>query len=137
MTPTVKNILGLVAGIIIGSAVNYATLAIGQMIIPPPEGADLSSVEGMKETIHLFSNKHFIMPFIAHALGTLVGAFVASRIAYDRKMFYAIVVGIFFLIGGALMAFNLPAPMTMEVLDVALAYIPMAWLGGRLGSRKS
>ncbi len=137
MTPTVRNILGLVAGIIAGSAINYVLIILGNTFVPPPEGADASTVEGLKESIHLFSAKHFIMPLLAHAGGTLVGAFVASKICYDKKMFYAIVVGIFFLVGGLMMAFSIPAPIGFEIADIAIAYIPMAWLGGYLGKGKN
>ena len=41
-------------------------------LIPPPEGADVTTLEGLKTSMHLFQPKHFLMPFLAHALGTLL-----------------------------------------------------------------
>ncbi|MGB5553235.1 MAG: hypothetical protein WBM83_01160 [Flavobacteriaceae bacterium] len=130
MNATVKNILAVVAGLIIGSIVNMGIVMISGSVIPPPEGGDVTTMEGLKATIHLFEPKHFIMPFLAHALGTLVGAFVAAKIAATRKMTMALLIGVFFLIGGAINNYMLSGPMWFTALDILGAYIPMAYIGG-------
>ena len=135
MNATIKNILAVIAGLILGSAVNMGLVMISGSIIPPPEGADVTTMEGLKESIHLFQPKHFLFPFLAHALGTLVGAFVAGLIAANKKMTFALVVGILFLIGGIINTFMIPAPIWFNVLDLFMAYIPMAWFGGKLAMR--
>ena len=81
MNPIVKNILAVVTGIIIGGGLNMGIIMISGKIIPPPDGADLTTMEGLKASMHLLQPKHFIMPFLAHALGTFVGALLASIIA--------------------------------------------------------
>ena len=43
-------------------------------IISPPKGVDVTTMEGLKAYLHLFEPKHFIFPFLAHALGTFAGA---------------------------------------------------------------
>lgn len=136
MNVTIKNILAVIAGLIIGSIVNMGIIMISGSIISPPEGADVTTMEGLKESIHLFQPKHFIFPFLAHALGTLVGAFVTALIAANHKIKFALAIGAIFLIGGIVNAFMLPAPTWFIVLDVTVAYIPMAWLGGKLANRK-
>jgi uncharacterized membrane protein YqgA involved in biofilm formation len=132
MNSTVKNILAVVAGLVIGSIVNMGLITISGSIIPPPEGVDNTTMEGLKESMHLFQPKHFIFPFLAHALGTLVGAFIASKIATTRKMTFAMVIGVFFLIGGITSVMMLPSPTWFSILDIVVAYIPMAWIGGKL-----
>ena len=82
--------------------------------------------------MHLFGPQNFIMPFLAHALGTLAGAFLAALLAGSRKMMLALLVGVFFLIGGIMNVFMLPSPVWFTIVDLGLAYIPMGWLGGRL-----
>lgn len=119
-------------GIIVGSIVNMALISVSGSIIPPPEGADVTTMEGLKAAMHLFEPKHFIFPFLAHALGTFVGAFIAARIAANRKMNYAIGVGIFFLLGGIANVYLLPSPTWFAIVDLAGAYIPMAYVGGNL-----
>lgn len=132
MNPILRNILAVIAGAILGGVVNMGIITVSGSIIPPPEGADITSSEGLKESIHLFKPINFLMPFLAHALGTLVGAFIAALIAATHKIKMALVVGFFFLIGGISMVFMVPSPTWFTILDLAVAYIPMAWIGGKL-----
>ena len=135
MNPIIKNILAVIAGLVIGSIVNMSLITISGSIIPPPDGADVTTMEGLKAVMHLFEPKHFIFPFLAHALGTGVGAFVAALIAANNKMVFAFVIGAAFLLGGIANVFMLPAPLWYNVVDLAGAYIPMAWLGWKLAER--
>ena len=137
MNLTVKNILAVVAGIIIGGIVNMGLINISGSIIPPPEGVDNTTMEGLKESMHLFQPKHFIFPFLAHALGTLVGAFIAAKIAATRKMTFALVIGAFFLLGGITSVMMLPSPTWFSILDIVVAYIPMDYIGGKLAIGKT
>jgi hypothetical protein len=69
------------------------------------------------------------MPFLAHAVGTLVGALAGSVIAVSRRSVVAYAIGTFFLFGGIAASVMIPAPKWFIVLDLATAYLPMAWLG--------
>jgi len=133
MPAWVRNLLAVVAGFVLGSIVNMGIIMMSGSIIPPPAGADNTTMEGLQASIHLFEPKHFIFPWLAHALGTFVGAYLAARFAATRKMGMALIVGILFLIGGIMNIFFIPAPVAFLVLDLTLAYLPMAYLGGRLG----
>ncbi|MBK9107657.1 MAG: hypothetical protein IPM92_04555 [Saprospiraceae bacterium] len=135
MNPTIKNILAVVAGIIVGSIVNMSLISISGSVIPPPEGADVTTMEGLKATLALFQPKHFIMPFLAHALGTLAGAFVAAKFAAERPFLCGMVVAAFFLMGGIANVFMLPSPMWFNILDLVGAYLPMGFLGIKLVMR--
>ncbi|MCW8896700.1 MAG: hypothetical protein OQJ96_10215 [Flavobacteriales bacterium] len=132
MHPILRNILAVVVGLVVGSAVNMGIIMISGSIIPPPNGADITTMEGLKSTMHLFGPEHYIFPFLAHALGTLVGAFVAAKIAATNKIKFALAIGIFFFLGGAINAYMLPAPIWFLILDLAGAYFPMAYLGRKL-----
>lgn len=137
MNPILRNILAVLAGLVIGNLVNMGIIMISSFVIPLPEGADITTNEGLKASIHLFEPKHFVMPFLAHALGTLAGAFAAALFAANNKMRIGIGIGVFFLIGGIAAAFMFPAPTWFIVADLALAYIPMGYLGWILaGARK-
>ena len=128
-----RNILAVIAGIIIGSIVNMGLIMVGTMAVPAPDGADVSTMEGLKEAMHLFKPINFLFPFLAHTLGTLVGAIVAALIAGSRKMLFAIIIGFVFLLGGIYNVINLPSPLWFSVLDLVVAYIPMGLLGGKIG----
>ncbi len=136
MNSTVRNILAVVLGLIIGSIVNMGIIMMSGFIIPPPEGGDVSTMEGLKQTMHLFEPKHFIFPFLAHALGTLFGAIIASLVAATHKVKFALSIGFLFLIGGITNVFMLPSPIWFTVVDLVGAYIPMAYLGSKLVLKK-
>lgn len=132
-----KNILAVVAGLIVGSLVNGALISISGSIIAPPEGVDVKTLEGLKSGIHLFEPKHFLFPFLAHALGTFVGALLATLIAATHKFKFAMAIGVLFFLAGIANVMMLPAPMWFNVTDIALAYLPMAFLAHKLVARKN
>ena len=137
MNATVRNVLAVIVGIIVGIIVNMGTIMISGSIIPPPEGADMNTIEGMKAAMPMLTAKHFIMPFLAHALGSFVGALVAALIAKTHKMWFAIGIGIFTMLGGIAAAAMLPAPLWFEAVDLIFAYIPTAYLAGKIALAKS
>ncbi len=133
MNPILRNFLAVIAGIVFGSIVNMTIVMISGSIIPPPEGAVITTTEGLKSSLHLFGPQHFLMPFLAHAIGTLVGALLAAIIAATHKMKFAMAIGFFFLLGGIANIYMLPSPIWFSLIDLVAAYIPMAYLGGKLG----
>lgn len=136
MNPIIRNILAVLAGVVIGNIVNMGIIMISGSVIPPPEGADVTTSEGLQASIHLFEPKHFVFPFLAHALGTLVGALVAALVAANNKMKLAMGVSVFFLIGGISAVFMFPSPTWFIVFDLVVAYIPMGYLGWKLAGGK-
>ena len=135
MPDLLRNVLAVIAGIVIGGAVNSALIAVGPSLVPPPAGVDVSSAEGLARGIHLFEPRHFVMPFLAHAVGTLVGALTAYLIAARHEARLAYVIGVVFLCGGIAASFLIPAPAWFIALDLIVAYLPMAWLAARIGAR--
>lgn len=137
MNSTIKNILVVIAGLFIGSIVNMSIILGGTSFIGFPEGVDPTDVDSIKNGIHLFEPKHFLMPFLAHALGVLIGAFFTARFGASKKIVLAMTVGGLFLLGGISNSFSIPAPMWFNVLDLVVAYIPMAYLGYKLGAKEN
>jgi hypothetical protein len=134
MRHTLRNVMALLAGIVVGGAVNMALVTAGPSLIPPPGGVDVSNVDSLSKSMHLFEPRHFLTPFLAHAAGTLVGALVAYLIAATYKARIAFAIGVVFLCGGVAASFMIPAPAWFIALDLLAAYIPMAWLGIRIGT---
>jgi hypothetical protein len=130
-----RNILAVVVGLVIGGFVNMALVTLSPSLIPPPAGVDVNDAESLAKGIHLFEPRHFIMPLLAHALGTLVGALVVYLIAATYRLQMAYVIGAVFLCGGVAASFMIPAPTWFIALDLLAAYLPMAWLGVQLGRR--
>lgn len=125
----IRNILALILGIFIGSFINMALINLGPSIIPTPEGFDITTEEGLKNGMLLLEPQNFIFPFLAHALGTLSGAFIAAILAKTYRKTFALIIGVLFFAGGAYMVSILAAPLWFNILDLVVAYIPMAYLG--------
>jgi hypothetical protein len=130
-----RIILAVVVGFVVGSVVNMALITVSGKVIPPPVGADVTTMEGLKASLHLFETRHFVSPFLAHALGTLVGAAVACWLAPQKSPVAAYIVGGLFMLGGIANTFMLPAPTWFIAVDLLLAYLPSAWLGQALVKR--
>jgi len=131
MNSILKNILAIVIGWLTGSIVNMGLIKLGQLVMPI-DGVDPNNMEAMTEVMPTLSFEYFIFPFLAHALGTFIGALVAASITTNRKMAYAMGIGILFLLGGIMINYLLTGPTWFTVVDLLLAYIPMAWIGGKL-----
>ena len=94
----------------------------------------MSTMEGIAAAMPLMQAKHFLVPFLAHALDSFVGALVAALIAVSHKMGIALGIGAFTMLGGIYMAYILPAPLWFEAVDLIFAYIPTAWIAGKLAT---
>ena len=136
MNPILRNILAVVAGWLGGSIVNMGLIKMGHSILPIA-GIDPNDMEALAEVMPTLEPKYFIFPFLAHALGTLVGALIAGVIAANNKMKFSLAIGGLFLLGGIAVNYMLTGPMWFTVVDILLAYIPMAWIGGKLALKMS
>lgn len=137
MNPILKNILAVIVGTFCGAMINGLLILNSAKIIAPPKGADLTTAEGLTAAMSLMEPRHFLTPFLAHALGTLIGAFLTAKIAATYKMPLAILVGLLFFIGGTINVMMLPSPLWFNVVDLVGAYFPMAWIGGKLSGAGS
>lgn len=135
MMTILRNILAVVIGLAVGGGVNMSLILIGPYVIPAPAGVDVTDAQSLSTSMHLFKPEHFVFPFLAHALGTLAGALVAFLIAASYRSVFAYVVGAVSLAGGIAATFMIPAPIWFITLDLAVAYIPMAWFGTQIGRR--
>ena len=63
-------------------------------------------------------------------------ALVAAGIAANNKIKLAMVIGVLFLIGGIYAVSMIPAPMWFNVTDLVGAYLPMAFIAGKIMSSK-
>ncbi len=134
MHPILRNILAAILGWFGGSAINMGLVQIGNNVFPIG-GIDPNDMEALAALMPSLGPEHFIFPFLAHALGTLVGAALAYLLAASHKMKFALGIGCFFLLGGLAVNYMLPGPIWFAVADILIAYIPMAWLGGTIAQK--
>ena len=128
-----KDIGIVLLGLILGGTLNMLLVQAGMIVFPAPEGIDISTEAGLKSAMTIMSPIHFIFPFLAHALGTLFGAWFAIRFTKYKHISAAYSIGMLFLLGGIMMVFSVGGPTWFIMMDLTLAYLPMAWLGYKLG----
>lgn len=129
----IKVIGMIILGLIIGAIVNMGLVELGGMLITPPIGADLTTEAGLQSAMSLMTPIHFLFPFLAHAFGTCSGAWFVTKFTKSQYTLAAYAIGIFFLIGGIMMVATVGGPTWFIIVDLTLAYLPMAWLGHRIG----
>jgi hypothetical protein len=130
-----RNILAVVIGLVVGGCLNMALVTLGPHVIPTPPGVDVTTADGLKASIGLLEPKHFVFPFLAHAVGTFGGALIAFLVAASHRPVFAYIIGAVSMAGGVAACFMFPAPIWYMILDLAGAYFPMAWIGIQLGRR--
>ena len=91
----------IVAGVVVGSLLNVGTIVLGSSLLPPPAGVDVNDVASINASIEQYSVAQLLVPFVAHALGTLVGAWVAALVArrVETVKVAASVIALLFLAG--------------------------------------
>jgi len=133
MNPILKNVLVFIAAAAIGGFINAKIIEYSGSIVPLPEGVDPENVDSIRENIHRYSVPNLLMPFLAHALGTLVGAFLVAKFAVSHQLKLALGIGALFIIGGIIMIYLIPeTPIWLIILDLVGAYFLMGWLGWKL-----
>ena len=129
----IKRTIIIVLSIFIGAQVNGAFLTLGTNLIPPPEGCNLNTMDGLKAAVPFLGAKHYLFPFFAHAIGTLISALLITRFLKSQQFVFAMMAGVLFLIAGISMVIMLPGtPSWFILVDLIGAYIPMAYLGYKL-----
>jgi len=130
MNPIFRNILAVLAGLLVGSMVNGCIIAGYPNFYPLPE----EIVEhGLVGNSHLLEFPHLLFVFLAHGLGTLIGGFLAAKIGVSNHLILSMLVGGIFLLAGISVCTMLDfTPLLFSIIDILLAYVPMAWLGWKL-----
>ncbi|MFY0605847.1 MAG: hypothetical protein JXR10_03970 [Cyclobacteriaceae bacterium] len=131
MHPILKNIIAVILGWFGGSLVNMGLVQLGHILIPM-EGVDPNNMESLAAAMSTAEPQYFLFPFLAHAFGTLVGAAIAALLAASHQMKFALGIGGLFLLGGIAVNVMIPGPIWFSIADLVIAYIPMAYLGGKL-----
>ena len=132
MNPTVRVVLAVLAGLAVGwIVITCIELLNAFVLFPLPPGTDFTNPEALKAAMKDMPVGAFAVVLVAWLLGTLVGAWVAAKIA--RSVRPAWVVGAIFLVLTVVNLMSIPHPIWMWV-GALLLLLPAAMLGARWGS---
>lgn len=129
-------VLGVVAGMIVMMLLHMAST----FVYPLPEGVDFMSQEPenqerLMEWFGTLPAGAFLLAIVAHGLGCMFGAAVATLISRRNSLLPAIVVGVFFTIAGIMNLSSVPHPFWFPFLDLPV-YLILAVIAGMLMKRK-
>ncbi len=130
MPALLRNILAVIAGLIVGGLVNWGFLLLNGVFFPLPEGTDMGDPEQMKPVIASMPAMAWLGVFAAHLGQAFVGGWVAARLGASRPVLLAMIVGVLSLVGGVANAIMLATP-AWTWIEMPL-YLLVAWLAGRM-----
>jgi drug/metabolite transporter (DMT)-like permease len=120
-----RTAVALIAGLLVGVVLSLGTDQILHVLkVYPPWGQTMS--DGL-----------FLLATAYRIVYTVIGSYVAARLAPDRPMWHAMVLGVVGLvvsIAGAAATWTTEPPVGPHwyALLIAAISIPCAWLGGRI-----
>ena len=124
-----RSAIALAAGLLAGVILSLGTDQILHVLkIYPPWGQTMS--DGL-----------FLLATAYRVVYTILGSYIAARLAPDRPMWHAMVLGVVGLvvsIAGAVATWNTQPPIGPHwyALLIAAISIPCAWLGGMIRERQ-
>lgn len=131
MKTSLRNILGIVAGVLVGATVIFIVELIGHQVYPVAGSLDMNDREAMVAFINALPVGALLFVIAAYAAGSFVGGAVAAFIGRGALVRHALVVGLILLIAGVMNLTAIPHPVWFNILTV-LVFLPAAWLGGRM-----
>lgn len=124
-----KTILAVVAGVIAGGAIVFATEAVGHSLFPPPLDINLANPEDVKRLMASLPAGAFAMVLLGWSLGCFVGALVAYSLSRKRAAAWA--VAAIFMLFTAMNFMMIPHPAWMIAAGLLIPLLS-AWLALRL-----
>ena len=130
-----RNLLALIAGLIVGMAVNMGLIELNTRVLHPlPAGTNAADPEQFNAYIATLPVTGFLVVMLAHLGQAFVGGWTAARLASSRPMMLAMMIGTLSLMGGIVMMtiVNPPAWMLVELP----LYLIVASIAGRIEQRR-
>jgi hypothetical protein len=132
MNPTVRGVLAVIAGLAAGWIVITCIELLNVFVLfPLPPGTDITDPKALEAAIKNMPPAAMAVVLVGWLLGTLIGAWVAAKIASHSPSRYALIVGGLFLAATVFNLLSIPHPIWMWVAALALL-LPAALLGARL-----
>jgi hypothetical protein len=132
----VRNILAVIAGFVVGSALISAVQYLNYQLNPPPPGLDPSKAEDIVKMMEGVTVPVLLMVEFSYLLGSLGAGFVSGKVAASRWKLWALVLGTAFTIANFVNMAQIPHPLWFAVLTT-VTFLPLAWLGARLAVKRA
>ena len=125
-----RNFLAVVAGLVVGMAVNMGLVLLNAYVLyPMPEGTDFQDPEQINAYIATLPTAAFFVVLAAHLGQAYFGGWVAAR-SGTRPMQPALIVGATSALGGYWNLIQLTEAPSWMWIEMPL-YFVLAWVAGR------
>ncbi|MFI4875108.1 MAG: hypothetical protein ACIALR_07215 [Blastopirellula sp. JB062] len=128
-------LIGIVAGVLVGSIVNLMIVMTSFLFYVPPDDLDWNDQAAVAQFIGALPVGAFLFALAAHAAHSFVAGWVAAAIARPYRFTAAVIVGGLTLVGGILNLNQIPHPNWFGYVDLSL-YLPLAIAGACLAKEK-
>ena len=109
----VRNVAGVLVGLIVGMAVNMGLVTLNTWLFPMPVGVTMDDAEGFAAYVGTLPSVAFLLVMAAHVGQAAVGGLVAAVIGASQPRMLAGIIGLLTLVGSVMMLVQLPGPMWM------------------------
>lgn len=131
-----RNICAVLLSIIIGSFFLRFMIEYNIKLYPMPESLTLENEEGLKAHIESLPPKAFYLVIVGNTIGTLLAAFVSSKLAGSHKFLMGMASMIIMSVATISMFLSLPHPIWVIIVDL-LGVLILGFIGARLGAGRN
>lgn len=124
-----RNVFAVIAGVFAMMIVITGLEALDVRLYPPPPGLDVHDTAQLARAVAAMPLMAKQLVVLGWLLGAFVGGFVAARIAQQRRLFAALIVGALVCAGTISNAMAIPHPLWMTLMGSVLP-LPLAWAAG-------
>ena len=128
MSPTVKNLLAVVAALVAGGLVVYGIEYIIHFLYPSPGDIDLSGHDSLKSYMREVNVGSLALILMAHGLGAFTSGWVLGKLGVQNKHFLALITGLILTLTGVINLVVLPHPIWFSIADTCV-HFPLTLLG--------
>ena len=130
----ILGVVGVVAGIFAGMVFMMLLHMASTLIYPLPAGVSFMSQEpenqaALQAWFETLPTGAWLLAVLCHGLGCMFGAAVAVLISGRRSIVPAVIVGVFFTIGGVMNLSSVPHPGWFPLIDLPV-YLLLALAAG-------
>ena len=126
----IRNILAVIAGIVVGMTFNYVMVMLNTALYPMPDGVNFDDMDMLVEYFSNLPFSAYLIILVAHLGQAFLGGMVSAVISRNAVMTVAIIVGLVSMIGGIINMILLPLPNWMWIESPL--YLVAAWLAARV-----
>lgn len=128
-----RLLLALLVGVIVNGVLVAGVQLLSGVIHPLPPGVNASDMNQMRDYIAsgAVPITAMLMVLLSYAVGAFGGGFVATKLAPNRGLMPALVIGQISLVFIIINLVQIPHPIWMMLASV-LVPLPSAWYGGKV-----